>query len=84
MKSIFINYGLLQVFVYFLKSPLYYNNSKNIQKLIKCDDNIYNIVMLSPTSVNHFHLITWPITNLKILQKLLCDNNGLSHSPQNI
>jgi hypothetical protein len=50
MKSIFINYGLLQVFVYFLKSPLYYNNSKNIQKLIKCDDNIYNIVMLSPTS----------------------------------
>jgi hypothetical protein len=32
MKSIFINYGLLQGFGYFLKSPLYYNNSKNILK----------------------------------------------------
>ncbi len=32
MKSIFVDYGLLHVFWYFLKNPLYYDNSKNIQK----------------------------------------------------
>jgi hypothetical protein len=32
MKSIFIDYGFLQVFGYFFKSPSCYDNSKNIQK----------------------------------------------------
>jgi len=49
MKSIFIDYGLLQVFWHFFKSPLCYDNSKNIlKKSIQCDYSIYIIVVLSP------------------------------------
>jgi hypothetical protein len=33
MKFIFIDYGLLQIFEYFLKSSLCYDNSKIIQKI---------------------------------------------------
>jgi hypothetical protein len=50
----------------------------NIQKLymkfIQCDYIIYNIVVLAFYHFHQLYLITWPITNFKILQKLSCDN----------
>jgi hypothetical protein len=47
---------------------------KLFMKLIQCDYNIYNIVVLGVFyHLNHFYLVAWPITNPKILQKLPCD-----------
>jgi hypothetical protein len=51
MKSIFTNYGLLSISGYLKKSSLCYDNSKTIEKNIQCDYTIYNIVMLSPSSI---------------------------------
>jgi hypothetical protein len=50
MKSIFIDYGLLQVFWYFFKSPLCYENEKKYSKNSYNVIIIYNIVVLSHLS----------------------------------
>jgi hypothetical protein len=47
---------------------------KPFQKFIQCDYNIYNIVMLSPLSIQSFLFNHMPITIFKILQKQLCGN----------
>ncbi len=49
MKSIFIDYGLFQVFGYFKKGLLCYDNSKTIQ--IHTMWYIYNAIVLSPLSI---------------------------------
>jgi hypothetical protein len=45
-----------------------------LMKLIQCDYNIYNIVVLGFFIILiTFYLVAWPITNPKILQKLPYD-----------
>jgi hypothetical protein len=50
MKSIFVDYGLLQVFGYFKKGLLCYDNSKTIQ-IHTMRLYIYDIVVSSPLSI---------------------------------
>ncbi len=47
MKSIFIDYGLFHVFWYFKKVHYVMTIQKLFKKFIRCDYNIYNIVVLN-------------------------------------